>query len=164
MKKSFKKFIEVLVIVAIICSIFIVEEKIFKPKNKDELINISDLSETFMENYFEELSIIEDNNKEKMLIVTSLNEISDNYEAINVIKAPNNQYILQSESEDAKNKALDKFKIDDTIIGVDENEMVKIYASELIEKDNMYSLAAIESDEEWTAVKEVMKDIAKSEE
>ena len=124
MKKSFKKFIEVLVIVAIICSIFIVEEKIFKPKNKDELINISDLSETFMENYFEELSIIEDNNKENMLIVTSLNEISDNYEAINVIKAPNNQYILQYESEDAKNKALDKFKIDDTIIGVDENEMV----------------------------------------
>ena len=51
-----------------------------------------------------------------------------------------------------------------TLNEVDENEMVKIYASELIEKDNMYSLAAIESDEEWTAVKEVMKDIAKSEE
>ena len=48
-----------------------------------------------------------------------------------------------------------------TLNEVDENEMVKIYASELIEKDNMYSLAAIESDEEWTAVKEVMKDIAK---
>ena len=42
--------------------------------------------------------------------------------------------------------------------------MVKIYASELIEKENMYSLGAIESDEEWTAVKEVMKDVAKSEE
>ena len=51
-----------------------------------------------------------------------------------------------------------------TLNEVDENEMVKIYASELIEKDNMYSLAAIESDEEWTAGKEVMKDIAKSEE
>lgn len=51
-----------------------------------------------------------------------------------------------------------------TLNEVDENEMVKIYASELIEKDNMYSLGAIESDEEWTAVKEVMKSIAKSEE
>lgn len=51
-----------------------------------------------------------------------------------------------------------------TLNEVDENEMVKIYASELVEKDNMYSLGAIESDEEWTAVKEVMKDIAKSEE
>ena len=51
-----------------------------------------------------------------------------------------------------------------TLNKVDENEMVKIYASELIEKDNMYSLGAIESDEEWTAVKEVMKEVAKSEE
>ncbi len=51
-----------------------------------------------------------------------------------------------------------------TLNEVDENEMVKIYASELIEKDNMYSLGAIESDEEWTAVKEVMKEVARSEE
>ena len=51
-----------------------------------------------------------------------------------------------------------------TLNEVDENEMVKIYASELIEKDNMYSLGAISSDEEWASVKEVMKDIAKSEE
>jgi len=50
-----------------------------------------------------------------------------------------------------------------TLNEVDENEMVKIYASELIEKDDMYSLGAIESDEEWAAVKEVMKEIAKSE-
>ena len=51
-----------------------------------------------------------------------------------------------------------------TLNEVDENEMIKIYASELIEKDNMYSLGAIESDEEWAAVKEVMKEVAKSEE
>ena len=51
-----------------------------------------------------------------------------------------------------------------TLNEVDENEMIKIYASELIEKDNMYSLGAIDSDEEWAAVKEVMKEVAKSEE
>ena len=51
-----------------------------------------------------------------------------------------------------------------TLNEVDENEMVKIYASELIEKDNMFSLGTIDSDEEWTAVKEVMKEIAKTEE
>lgn len=50
-----------------------------------------------------------------------------------------------------------------TLNEVDENDMVKIYASELIEKDNMYSLGPIESDEEWAAVKQVMKDIAKNE-
>ena len=51
-----------------------------------------------------------------------------------------------------------------TLNEVDENDMIKIYASELIEKDNMYSLGVIESDEEWVAVKEVMKEMAKSEE
>ena len=39
-----------------------------------------------------------------------------------------------------------------------------ILAKLLIKKDNMYSLGAISSDEEWVAVKEVMKNIAKSEE
>ena len=51
-----------------------------------------------------------------------------------------------------------------TLNEIDENELIKIYASELIKKDNMYSLGAISSDEEWVAVKEVMKNIAKSEE
>ena len=51
-----------------------------------------------------------------------------------------------------------------TLNEVDENDMIKIYASELIEKDNMYSLGVIESDEEWAAVKEVMKEIEKTEE
>ena len=51
-----------------------------------------------------------------------------------------------------------------TLNETDENEMVKIYASELIQKDNMYTLGPIESDEEWAAVKDVMKDIAKSDE
>ena len=51
-----------------------------------------------------------------------------------------------------------------TLNEIDENEMIKIYASEFIKKDNMYSLGAISSDEEWVAVKEVMKNIAKSEE
>ena len=51
-----------------------------------------------------------------------------------------------------------------TLNEVDENDMIKLYASELIEKDNMYSLGVIESDEEWAAVKEVMKEMAKSEE
>ncbi len=48
-----------------------------------------------------------------------------------------------------------------TLNEIDENDMIKIYASELIEKDNMYTLGPIESDEEWASVKEVMKDIAK---
>lgn len=87
-------------------------------------------------------------NKKKTIIVLdeSGNEKEAEILSAFTIKKYNKNYILYTLNE------------------VDENEMVKIYASELIEKDNMYSLGAIESDEEWTAVKEVMKEIAKSEE
>ena len=50
---------------------------------------------------------------------------------------------------------------------LDEGDLYDIYDYIVrgnIEKDNMYSLGAISSDEEWASVKEVMKDIAKSEE
>lgn len=49
-----------------------------------------------------------------------------------------------------------------TLNEVDENSMVKIYASRLIENGESYSFEAIESDEEWAKVKEVMKQIAKT--
>lgn len=73
----------------------------------------------------------------------------------------------EKEAEVLSAFTLNKFKKDYilyTLNEVDENEMVKIYASELIKKDDMYSLGPIESDDEWAAVKDVMKDIAKSEE
>jgi uncharacterized protein YrzB (UPF0473 family) len=44
----------------------------------------------------------------------------------------------------------------------DENNMVKIYASVLVEKDGMYTFESIESDDEWSQVKDVMKQIAKA--
>lgn len=43
--------------------------------------------------------------------------------------------------------------------GLDE---VVVYANELIEKDGVYSCAAIESDEEWKLVKQVMREIRDS--
>ncbi len=46
----------------------------------------------------------------------------------------------------------------------DENDMVKIYASTLIKKDGIYSFDSIDEQEEWDAVKEIMREIAKSEE
>lgn len=44
----------------------------------------------------------------------------------------------------------------------DENDMVRIYASILIEKDGTYSFDVIESDDEWAQVKDVMKQMAKA--
>ena len=88
------------------------------------------------------------NDKKKSIIVLDESGNEKEAEIISAftVKKYNKNYILYTLNE------------------VDENEMVKIYASELIEKDNMYSLGAIESDEEWAAVKEVMKEVAKSEE
>jgi uncharacterized protein YrzB (UPF0473 family) len=39
----------------------------------------------------------------------------------------------------------------------DENDMVKIYASTLFEKEDMYSFEAIETPEEWISIKDFMK-------
>jgi uncharacterized protein YrzB (UPF0473 family) len=41
----------------------------------------------------------------------------------------------------------------------DENEMVKIYASTLIEKDDMYSFEEIATSEEWVTIKDVMREM-----
>lgn len=89
---------------------------------------------------------MEENKRKIIVLDESGNEKEAEILSAFTIKKYNKDYILYTLNE------------------VDENEMIKIYASELIEKDNMYSLGAIESDEEWTAVKEVMKDVAKSEE
>ncbi len=42
--------------------------------------------------------------------------------------------------------------------------MVKIYASTLVEKGDMFSFEAIETPEEWATIKDVMRDMARSEE
>ena len=39
----------------------------------------------------------------------------------------------------------------------DANGMVKLYASVLVEKDGMFSFEDIESDEEWSKIKDIMK-------
>ncbi|MDD4027658.1 MAG: DUF1292 domain-containing protein [Bacilli bacterium] len=49
-----------------------------------------------------------------------------------------------------------------TLNEIDENNMIKIYASRLIDNGESYSFANIDSDEEWASVKQVMKQIANS--
>lgn len=48
-----------------------------------------------------------------------------------------------------------------TLNEIDENNMVRIYTSVLVEKDGVYGFEAIKNDEEWTSVKEAMKQMAK---
>lgn len=46
----------------------------------------------------------------------------------------------------------------------DENDMIKIYASTLVEKEDMYSFEAIATPEEWASIKDIMREMAQSEE
>lgn len=93
----------------------------------DGLINISELSEDFMDNYFAEYrSLGPDEAKENVLIVTSLAEVADSHGAAKVVAAPNHQYILQYESEERKNEAREKFKSDEAIVAVDDNDVITL--------------------------------------
>lgn len=44
----------------------------------------------------------------------------------------------------------------------DENDMIKIYASTLVEKEDMYSFEAIATPEEWASIKDIMREMAQS--
>lgn len=43
----------------------------------------------------------------------------------------------------------------------DEHGLVKIYASEVSLNDNVYQFLGIRTDEEWTSIKEVIKNLAR---
>lgn len=61
--------------------------------------------------------------------------------------------------------AIDEFKKDYilyTFNEKDENDMIKIYASTLIEKEDMYSFESIATPEEWAAIKDIMREMAQN--
>ena len=124
-----KKGRGILLVISIIICIFgcihLKSNKLLK-NNKNDLINISYLSEDFMNNYFKAIGeFTSDEEKANMLIVISNTKISNSYGAKNIIEAPNNQYILQYDSKNTKNKALAKLKNDKSISSVEENIIYK---------------------------------------
>ena len=88
----------------------------------EELININECTEEFMNNYFEKTKELnEKNNKDNILIVSSKDKIKNTYGATDIVEAPNNQYILQYDSEKERKDAYEKLKKDNSIISVDRN-------------------------------------------
>ena len=86
-----------------------------------KLNNIDNLSQEFMDNYFEEVSTLKTQDANKRLIVISENKSFDNYGAKRVIASPNNQYILEYASKKDKEDALEKLLLDDTIFSAEED-------------------------------------------
>ena len=103
----------------------------------DDLVNISDLSDEFMQDYLEGVRELQ-NNEENILIVTSPNEISETFGATNIVAAPNNQYFLQYNSAEDKERALQEFYEDDSIFAVDENMMYEIEVSDTDESSDTF--------------------------
>ena len=98
MNKKMSKYL--LIIVTIIFSVVLLLNKDTSLK-KNSRFNITQLSNEFVDKYFEEISNANtDEEKENMLIVISDNKVEDTYGAINVIESPNNQYILQYSSKE----------------------------------------------------------------
>ena len=100
-----------------------------KDKLPENIYNIDECSEEFMNNYFEEVSNISEEDQENILIVTTLNKMENNYDAKKVIPSPNNQYILIFDSKEKKEVALKQLEHDSSIISVDENNVVTLDAS-----------------------------------
>ena len=87
-----------------------------KIEDPTDLINISDLSEEFMDNYLTSYAEITKNySKDNLLIVTAKNKPVDSYGAVSIVDAPNHQYFFQYDSEKAKNIAYSKLRADSTI-------------------------------------------------
>lgn len=110
-----------LIIIIVISGVCIIKDNFFKTE-KTSNINISYLSDEFVDKYFKEISENNSNeDKDNMLIVISKSKIKNSYGAKNIIEAPNNQYILQYDSDEEKKSALEQLKKDKKIESVEEN-------------------------------------------
>lgn len=95
-------------------------------KKLKELININSLSSDFMENYYQDVSEMSQEDNENLLIVISSEGIKNDHGAEKVIEAPNNQYYLIYQNEEDKNDAYKKLQKDSNIVSVEENMMFTI--------------------------------------
>lgn len=127
MKRSLKITLTIsFTIIILIIGILYAKTSLFKKSNND-LININELSDKFMNDYFEGYAKLqEQDNKENILIVTSMKKLKDTYGATDVVEAPNHQFLLQYKTEEEKNAALEKFKQDSKIEYVSENIIYQI--------------------------------------
>lgn len=100
---------------------------ISKEEKVKELINISSLSDEFMDNYYEDYTkMVKEDNLDNVLIVISENGIKNDYGATNIVKAPNNQYFLQYKTEKERKNAYEKLKNDDHYVSVEENQTLSV--------------------------------------
>ena len=119
-------------VICLFCVLLIPKDKSkqYKGLSKQEkikaLINISDLSDEFMNNYYNDYAeMSERGNLDNVLIVISDREIKNTYGATDIVYAPNNNYYLQYETEKDRKNALKKLKADN-YLSVEENQKIEL--------------------------------------
>lgn len=77
-------------------------------------------------------------------------------------------YIINEEGVREEAQALAKYKLSNnnnyityTYGEINDNEMIKIYCTGIVEENSNYSYKEIETNDEWTEIKEIMKDLAR---
>ena len=120
-----KRGIFLILFLMFLLSVFLVfddKEDGYASKKVNPYINIDECSLEFMENYYEGMNkLSEQDNKDNILIVASLNGIKDTYGATSIVEGPNHQYFLQYDNEQDRTYALENFSKDSEIASVDEN-------------------------------------------
>ena len=104
------------------------------------------------------------------LIIYVIMLIGKEYKEVNKVEEKETVIVIDKDGKEREAEVLVTFRIHEynkeyilyTFDEVDENEMVKIYASTLVEKGDMFSFEAIETPEEWATIKDVMRDMAQS--
>ena len=142
MNKKIKIISFVVLIITMISSIiFFINngksiKKLSKKEKIKELINISELDQDFVDDYFKDYyAMSARNNLENVLIVISEDGIHNTYGATQVVNAPNHQYFLQYENENDRKKAYKKLK-SDGYLSVEENTPLEALEDNEIDSNN----------------------------
>lgn len=105
--------------------------KYFSKEDINDLINITTLSEEFMEEYFEEYNELEVEEKENMLIVISSETINEEeYGASKVVEGPNNKYYLTFDDDVTRENAINQLSNEEFVKSVEENITRKVLVTE----------------------------------
>jgi uncharacterized protein YrzB (UPF0473 family) len=92
------------------------------------------------------------------------------YKEVNPMKEKETIIVIDKDGKEREAEVLSVFELEKfhkdyilyTFNEKNENDMVKIYASTLIEKEDMYSFEAISTPEEWAAIKDLMRQMAQA--
>lgn len=114
-----------------------VENRLEEFVEKNNIVNIEECSDDFMVSYFDEINKFntelnkydeetQNEIKSNMLIVTSKENIIDSYGAKQIIKSPNNQYMLIYDSKEKMEFAKYNLDNDEKILDIDNNNVYTI--------------------------------------